>query len=145
MGKYIEKEILLELVSQAVDDIEKTVDDEIAKGPNSDIFQTINEAKEKIVEMGVLGDTNDLDSISAIEALCGTGLLNVAFNIMKSSPHLIVNPNFKRRIVMESDGMRVVSDKVPETEIMQNVQNGIDDIERFLNDISSGASSSDIV
>lgn len=131
MGKYIDTELLIDLIRICANDVEETID----KMDLNDI-----EAMRSITAQGI--DAGMVDpgaaDITYQDVVAGLGIMNMAMNMVRTVETLLAKPNVKRSIIFTDDKkIKIVETEMTETEITRNMNDGFAAMERFLQGITS--------
>jgi len=131
MGKYIDTELLIDLIRICANDVEETID----KMDPNDI-----EAMQSITAQGI--DAGMVDpgaaDIPYQDVVAGMGIMNMAMNMVRTVETLLAKPNVKRSVIFTDDKkIKIVETEMTETEITRNMNDGFAAMERFLQGITS--------
>jgi len=131
MGKYIDKELLVQLISASVDQIEEMIDN-----TSPSVVQELGALVQQGVEMGALdSETTDF---TYQQIMAGMGLMHIATNIIETCHSLLADPTVTRTVVRSDDGKKFNIEEISVTpeEIHMTVNTGIEDLEKYLTELN---------
>lgn len=127
MSKYIDTELLVDLIRASVENIESTID----KMDSGDI-ENMKRITQEGIDSGFV-DASVTNEFSYKEIMAGVGIMHIASNMLNSVESLLAKPNIRREIVRKPNGdLEVVEHEITETEITRNMNEGFDAMERYL-------------
>jgi hypothetical protein len=131
MSKYIDTELLVDLVRKTI----KLYEDQI-----DNASPEVRESIRLTTEQGVIAGHVDSDSLnfSFEEIMGGLGLCDLANKIVGNCHNLLCDPNMIRRVRLEGSTIIIDSRPLSESEIAANAAMGVNDIEQFIANINRG-------
>ena len=131
MSKYIDTELLVDLVRKTIKLYEQQIDDASLE---------VRESIRLTTEQGVISGHVDSDSLnfSFEEIMSGLGLCDLANKIVGNCHNLLCDPNMVRSVRLEGSTIIIDSRPLSESEIAANAAMGVNDIEQFIANINRG-------
>ena len=129
MSKYIDTELLVDLVRKTIELYEWQIDNAPPE---------VRESIRLATERGVVAGHVDSDSLnfSFEEVMGGMGLCDLAQKILSNCHNLLSDPNVVRSVRLEGSTIIIDSRPLSESDIAANVAMGVNDIEHFIANIN---------
>jgi hypothetical protein len=129
MSKYIDTDLLVDLVRKTI----KLYEDQI-----DNASPEVRESIRLTTEQGVMAGHVDSDSLnfSFEEIMSGLGLCDLANKIVGNCHNLLCDPNMVRSVRLEGSTIIIDSRPLSESEIAANAAMGVNDLEQFIANIN---------
>lgn len=129
MSKYIDTDLLVNLITTSVEVIEGEID-----SADPQFMMGIRANMEEGIAAGAVDP--EARNFSDSEILAGMAIIEMASQMVKHAHDLLVNPNVVRRVRREGGAVIIDERKLTDAEISVNAAMGIADLEAFVSNIN---------